>query len=207
MANFAAAGTSSRCRFRPLPQLGIAADARGGGFVTDSPRLVFETSAGTPETGSMFLPMPTTQRHAPRRCDAFTLIELLVVIAIIAILAGLTLAAVGGVQQKAARSRAESEIAALSAAIDSYKLDLGVYPASQTDLLNELTGRGTVNTNKVYFEPTAGMVYTNATPNYFVDPWGVAYKYTTNPTFNIGFFDLLSWGGGKESETNKHIRN
>ena len=56
------------------------------------------------------------------------LIELIVVIAIIVILAGLVLSTVGYVQKKAARSRAETEIAAMSAACENYKADNGVYP-------------------------------------------------------------------------------
>jgi prepilin-type N-terminal cleavage/methylation domain-containing protein len=60
----------------------------------------------------------------------FTLIELLVVIAIIIVLAGLVLSTVGYVQKKGARSRAETEIAAMSAACESYKADNGVYPTS-----------------------------------------------------------------------------
>jgi prepilin-type N-terminal cleavage/methylation domain-containing protein len=59
---------------------------------------------------------------------AFTLIELLIVIAIILVLAGLVLSTVGYVQKKGARSRAETEIAAMSAACESYKADNGVYP-------------------------------------------------------------------------------
>jgi type II secretory pathway pseudopilin PulG len=59
---------------------------------------------------------------------AFTLIELLVVIAIIIVLAGLILSTVGYVQKKGARARAETEIAAMSAAIESYKADNGIYP-------------------------------------------------------------------------------
>ncbi|MFM8887797.1 MAG: type II secretion system protein, partial [Chthoniobacterales bacterium] len=69
-------------------------------------------------------------RHCIRRADAFTLIELLVVVAIIAILAGLTLATLGNVNRKGAESRARSEVAALAAAIDAYKLEFGSYPAS-----------------------------------------------------------------------------
>ena len=68
---------------------------------------------------------------------AFTLIELLVVIAIIIVLTGLILSTVGYVQKKGARSRAETEIAAMSAACESYKADNGVYPRnSDTDSLN-----------------------------------------------------------------------
>src|SRR6059036_2954402 len=59
---------------------------------------------------------------------AFTLIELLVVIAIIIILAGLILSTTGYVQKKGARARAETEIAAMSAACESYKADNGIYP-------------------------------------------------------------------------------
>jgi type II secretory pathway pseudopilin PulG len=71
---------------------------------------------------------------------AFTLIELLVVIAIIIVLAGLVLSTVGYVQKKGARSRAETEIAAMSAACESYKADNGIYPASSaTNTLNART--------------------------------------------------------------------
>ena len=120
-----------------------------------------------------------------RGVRAFTLIELLVVIAIIAILAGLTLAILGNVNRKGAEARARSEVAALAAAIDSYRAEFGSYPASNS-LYRELTGQGTNNTNKVLFEVTGGI----ATNNQFVDPWGAPYNYTTNPTYNVGFFDL-----------------
>ena len=69
---------------------------------------------------------------------AFTLIELLVVIAIIIVLAGLILSTVGYVQKKGARARAETEIAAMSAALESYKADNGIYPrdAATSDVLD-----------------------------------------------------------------------
>jgi type II secretory pathway pseudopilin PulG len=63
-----------------------------------------------------------------RSCAAFTILELLVVITIIIVLAGLILSTVGYVQKKGARSRAEAEIAAMSAALESYKADNGIYP-------------------------------------------------------------------------------
>ncbi|HST29371.1 MAG TPA: type II secretion system protein GspG [Chthoniobacterales bacterium] len=63
---------------------------------------------------------------------AFTIIELLVVIAIMIILAGLILSTVGYVQNKGARSRAETEIAAISAALENYKADNGTYPTDPT---------------------------------------------------------------------------
>lgn len=66
----------------------------------------------------------------PTRSGAFTILELLIVISIIIILAGLVLSVSSYVQDKGARSRAEAEIAAMSAALESYKADNGIYPAS-----------------------------------------------------------------------------
>jgi len=72
---------------------------------------------------------------------AFTLIELIVVITVIIILTGLVLTTVGYAQKKGARARAESEIAAISAACESYKADNAIYPtdASTTEQLNSTT--------------------------------------------------------------------
>jgi prepilin-type N-terminal cleavage/methylation domain-containing protein len=78
-------------------------------------------------------PKPTRETRAlPRRAafHALTLIELLVVMAIILVLAGLILATSNYVQKKGYRSRAEAEIAAISAALENYKADNGVYPSN-----------------------------------------------------------------------------
>src|SRR5215203_5126327 len=76
-----------------------------------------------------------TCRHA-----AFTLIELMVVVGIIAILAGLLLSTAGYARKKSARARAETEILAMSAALESYKADNGVYPSNDdTNALNAQT--------------------------------------------------------------------
>ena len=76
--------------------------------------------------------------HKGRYNVAFTLIELIVVTAVIIILTGLVLSTVGYVQKKGAHARAEAEIAAMSAACESYKADNGIYPRDSltTDLLN-----------------------------------------------------------------------
>ena len=75
------------------------------------------------------LGMTKTVRYRTRAVlRAFTIIELLVVITIIIILGSLILSTVGYIQKKGARSRAEAEIAAMSAALESYKADNGIYP-------------------------------------------------------------------------------
>jgi prepilin-type N-terminal cleavage/methylation domain-containing protein len=138
-------------------------------------------------------PSARTRHPRPRHAGAFTLIELLIVVSIIAVLAGLTLGAMGFVNRKGAESRARTEVAALAAAIESYKLDLGNYPPS-AKLYAELTaGKGAVNTNKVYFEPPPGMVNTNSKQPTLQDPYGQNYNYNpVNPKRNVGFFDLWS---------------
>src|SRR4030095_14708922 len=64
-----------------------------------------------------------------RRC-AFTLIELVLVVGIITALSALVLSTAGYARKKGARARAETEIAAMSAACENYKADNGVYPNS-----------------------------------------------------------------------------
>ena len=81
--------------------------------------------------------------HKRRYKAGFTLIELLIVIAVIVVLTGLILTTIGYVQKKGARARAETEIAAMSAACESYKADNGIYPRdttnNTTDTLNART--------------------------------------------------------------------
>jgi type II secretory pathway pseudopilin PulG len=62
--------------------------------------------------------------------SGFTLIELVVVFGLILVLTGLVLSTVGYARKKGARARAETEIAAMAAACESYKADNGVYPRS-----------------------------------------------------------------------------
>jgi type II secretory pathway pseudopilin PulG len=135
--------------------------------------------------------------------DAFTIIELLVVIAIIIILAGLILSTVGYVQKKGARSRAEAEIAAMSAALESYKADNGIYPteSSKTEnvdpaaaptpaaaslyLYEQLSGDADNNRipeNKSYFsfKPNQlGPSDQSVAVQFIRDPFGNVYGYST----------------------------
>ena len=144
-----------------------------------------------------------------RRYNAFTLIELVLVIGIITVLAGLVLSTVGYARKKAALARAESEIAAMSAACENYKADNGVYPSNSDT--NNLDARTSGNSSSPSYNLTSLALYnslfgtTNGsrTPNagarsYFVfkpnmlspadqtqnvlfirDPFGNSYGYST----------------------------
>ena len=119
----------------------------------------------------MVIPSSFVLRHSTfsvRR--AFTLIELIVVIAIIIILAGLVLSTVGYVQKKGARSRAETEIAAMSAACESYKADNGIYPRnSATDNLNAQTS-GDPSSYQTASQYLYGELSGDRNFNYVIDP-------------------------------------
>jgi type II secretory pathway pseudopilin PulG len=105
-----------------------------------------------------------TRRPDSVKATAFTLIELLVVIAIIIILAGLILATAGYVQKKGTRARAETEIAALSAALESYKADNGIYPRdptpnTATDLLDARTMGDPATANATVYNAASLVLY------------------------------------------------
>src|SRR5436189_4373705 len=89
--------------------------------------------------------------------NAFTLIELLVVFGIILILAGLVLSTVGYARKKGARARAETEIAAMSAACESYKSDNGVYPSNGDT--NNLDARTNGNPSSPSYNLTSLALY------------------------------------------------
>lgn len=165
--------------------------------------------------------------------DGFTLLELLVVIAIIAILAALVLSTAGYVQRKGATSRAEAEIAALSAALESYKADMGDYPVGTNGDPASTNTPGTNNAflraalspngsnalnplNKVYFEFSKGMGPSGAsltdTNVAVLDPFGEGYGYYYTPASGpagkrngTNFFDL--WSRVSSTNTNAWIKN
>jgi type II secretory pathway pseudopilin PulG len=139
--------------------------------------------------------------------SAFTLIELVVVFGLILVLTGLVLSTVGYARKKGARARAETEIAAMSAACENYKADNGIYPRdANTDLLDAkvsgnpsayqaaslylynalfgaTAGSRTPNTGaRSYFVFKPNMLFpADQTLNvqYIQDPFGNSYGYST----------------------------
>ncbi len=74
--------------------------------------------------------------RATRRDFAFTLVELLVVIAIIGLLVGLLLPAIQSSREASRRSSCSNNLKQIGLAIAGYQLARTVYPASNTDALN-----------------------------------------------------------------------
>ena len=147
-----------------------------------------------------------------RRHNAFTLIELVVVSGLILVLTGLVLSTVGYARKKGARARAETEVAAMSAACESYKADNAVYPFNSAT--NTLDARSNLNPSAystaslLLYEQLSGDLAHNRQPSgksYFAfkpnmllpsggsgtvtaisDPFGNSYGYSTaaNPQAN-----------------------
>jgi prepilin-type N-terminal cleavage/methylation domain-containing protein len=65
----------------------------------------------------------------------FTLVELLVVIAILAVLAGIVVFAVGGVQDKGTSAASKTDCSELQAAEEAYFAEQGSYTASESALV------------------------------------------------------------------------
>lgn len=147
---------------------------------------------------------------------------------IILVLAGLILATSGYVQNKAARSRAEAEIAALSAALENYRADNGIYPRdARTDALksrnpepsayapaslhlyDQLSGAtdgSRTPTGKSYFAFKPNQLSpADQTQNvtFIRDPFGISYGYSTAGQVDSAHgynptFDMWSTAGDAE---------
>jgi type II secretory pathway pseudopilin PulG len=170
-------------------------------------RLFRSSDFGTPSSFNI--------RHSSFRAEgAFTIIELLVVITIIVILAGLILSTIGYVQKKGARARAEAEIAAMSAALESYKADNGIYPTDSNttalkantmgdptqstyqnaslSLYKAISGDADNDSNRIaesksYFSFKPNQLYPltqNQAVTFIRDPFGNSYGYSTVKSSN-----------------------
>jgi type II secretory pathway pseudopilin PulG len=143
------------------------------------------------------------------RNRAFTVIEFVVALTVVILLSSLILAAAGYIQTKGKRSQAEVEIAAITAALENYRVDNGTYPSNlDTAALNpammdpnayrsasvflysQLTGDDDANPltsapfgSRNYFN--TGLRPNMLAPNppgpntYLQDPFGHSYGYST----------------------------
>ncbi|MBM4184955.1 MAG: type II secretion system protein GspG [Gemmatimonadetes bacterium] len=127
-----------------------------------------------------------------------TLLELIVVISVLGLLAGLVGIQIFGRVSEAKTTTARTQIELLSTALDSYRLDNGMYPTTEQGLaaLREKPTRPPIPAN------WRGPYLRRAVP---LDPWDRPYVYRSPGERDALGFDLLSFGrdgrpGGEEED-------
>jgi type II secretory pathway pseudopilin PulG len=145
-----------------------------------------------------------------RRYNAFTLIELILAVGIIIVLTGLVLSTAGYARIKGARARAGTEINAMSAAIENYKSDNGIYPrgpasaitigtvtipANATDNLNARTRGNPADTTDPTYGETSLYLYTLLSGD------GTGNRSPTGKSYMAFKPNMLSPSGGSGTVT------
>lgn len=85
------------------------------------------------------------QRRRMAGQGGFTLIELLVVIAILAVLAGVVVFAVGGINNSSKNSACKIDARTVKTAVQAYMAQNGSYPADQAALVPGLLEKASTN--------------------------------------------------------------
>ncbi len=126
----------------------------------------------------------------------FTLIELLVVIVILGLLAGMVAPKVLDKISDAKFVTAKGEIEAFSTAIDSYKLDNGIYPSTEQGLQALVEAPTTGTLPKKW--RNGGYMKKRQIPK---DPWDNDYVYIcpgANGDYDISAYGADGMSGGEE---------
>ena len=117
-----------------------------------------------------------------RNSDGFTLIELLVVMVIIGLLAALVGPRFIRQEEKAKIKATKAQIELLGTALDTFRLDVGRYPATDE-------GLEALRTKPGGLERWDGPYLKKDLP---LDPWGKAYAYRSPGEH--GPYDIVSYG-------------
>ncbi|GAA6197999.1 type II secretion system major pseudopilin GspG [Pseudophaeobacter sp.] len=131
------------------------------------------------------LPHPLSASPLRRRDAGFSLLELMVVVVILSILALVVVPRVIDRPDQARAARAQADIAAISSAVQLYRLDNFRYPNTEQGLAALVT------------RPAADPVPKNWAENGYmdrlpIDPWGQPYQYLSPGVH--GDFDIFSYG-------------
>ncbi len=127
-------------------------------------------------------------RTRSRRTTAFTLIELLVVILILAVLAAMIVPRIVSRTSEAKTAKAQGDLVNLRKMLDTYRLDVGVYPTTDEGLESLRTQPGDA-------EGWKGPYLTKPVP---MDPWNEPYVYEWPGPDGDDSFVLLSLGSDKQ---------
>ncbi len=129
------------------------------------------------------------------RNQGFSLIEIMLVVIIIGVLVAMVVPNIAGRSEQARNTAAKTDIEAnISAALDLYHMDTGVYPTTDQGL------------SALVSQPTASPVPTQWKGPYLKkkkvpkDPWAREYVYVSPGKHNTDGYDLASLGAdGVES--------
>ncbi len=132
-----------------------------------------------------------TQRT--RRTSAFTLIELIVVILILAILAALIIPRIASRTDDAKDARARSDIATIRTQLETFRLDVGRYPAAEEGLEALTAPAGEIQGGRTYLEQLP------------VDPWQNDYIYSWPGGTGDDSYFLFSPGPDGQPDTDDDI--
>jgi general secretion pathway protein G len=124
------------------------------------------------------------RRNTRKKEAGFTLIEILVVVIIIGLLSAYVAPKFFQRVGQSKQTMARAQIEALSAALNSYRLDNDYYPTTEQNL------------DALWVQPEdapnwIGPYMDKELPN---DPWGNAYVYLSPGEHNPQSFDLISYG-------------
>ena len=120
-----------------------------------------------------------------KKQKGFTLIEVLIVMVILGLLAALVGPRMFGKVGKSKQKAAKSQIALLETSLDTYRLDMGKYPAGDE-------GLQVLREKPEDSENWDGPYLAKEVP---LDPWGNAYVYVCPGEH--GDYDIISLGADK----------
>ena len=127
------------------------------------------------------------KKPASRHQAGFTLIEIMVVVVILGVLAALVVPNIMSRPDQAKVTVAQTDIKAISSALEMYRLDNGNYPSSEQGL------------EALVVAPSGTPEARNWNPDGYLskvplDPWNNPYQYEQPGTNNTTSYDLYSLG-------------
>jgi general secretion pathway protein G len=144
---------------------------------------------------------PLGQRRLPKRRSSrlgFTLMEMIIVLSIIALLMGLVIMNLGGVQDVAKIKKAQADLIALREALSTYEVQTGTLPTTDQGL------------KALWAKPTTDPVpdqWHKIMDEEVLDPWGHSYKYQNPGKHNTDGYDVYSMGPDGQDGTEDDIGN
>lgn len=130
--------------------------------------------------------------------SGFTLIEIMLVVIIIGILAAFMVPRFAGKQEKAKEAKAKTEIASLSAALDSLEMDVGRFPSEDEGLMALIEKPAALGPEVQWDGPYLRELLR--------DPWNNPYQYRYPGQWSPDF-DLWSFGPDGQDGTDDDLRN